>query len=141
MKKILPLIGILLVAAALFFISRHAPEKSRMENAPVDVSISAPALFAEFMEDESAANEKYLNKVVVVSGTVQNAITNKSGGMPTLHFETKNPAGKVICVFDPQTEHARPEFHPGEQLSLKCTCMDFYRDVKLVDCVFSSAVR
>lgn len=134
MKKILVVFSILLIGAALFLLLKNTAEKSTVENATPDVSVDASALFAEFSSDESAANEKYLNKVVVVSGTVAKTVGSENGAMPTLRLESGREEGAVLCIFDRQLEHQRKEFHTGENVTLQCLCMDYYRDVKLVGC-------
>ena len=135
MKKYLPIVIIILLGAAVFYIYKQAPESTGIKRAKVDVEIEAPTLFAEFMADESAANEKYLNKVVAITGMVADVTTNRNTGMPILRLETNRSSGFVDCELDAETEHRRPEFHPGERIALKCVCMDFYEHVKLVDCV------
>lgn len=136
MKKFLPLIGVLIIGGALFFIYKNAPEKSNMENTAPDVTMEASALFSEFSDDEAAANEKYLNKVVIVSGAVAQTVSGENGKMPNLSLKTGDEFGSVICSFDDRSTFEKFEFHADENVKLKCVCMDYYRDVKLVDCVF-----
>lgn len=133
MKKLLPVLAFLLVCTALYLLLRQSHDPGMRGKKP-DLSVEAPTLFADFVADESAANEKYLNKVLVVTGTVQGFVS-KNSGPPTLRLETNSTLGSIECDFDQQTEHRRQEFPIGEPIKLKCICMDFYRDLKLVNCV------
>lgn len=134
MKKLLPpLIGILLIGAAFYFLLK-GNQKEGMQAAVPDITISAAELFADFYEDESAANQKYLNKTIEVKGEITD-IKKGRNGMPKLMLAAKHPTFGVLCTFDAQSEHPRQEFHPGEEVVLKCICMDYYNNVELTNCV------
>lgn len=105
-----------------------------MHSATADLSISAIELYADFRQDESAANEKYLNKTVVVQGEVI-AISKGKNGMPRLKLFSKGTSFGVQCLLDKESPHQRLEFHEGEMVTMKCICMDYYNDVELTNCV------
>lgn len=105
-----------------------------MHSAPPDLTISAPELYAAFRQDESAANEMFINKTVIVQGEIME-MNKGTGGMPRLKLYSKGTSFGVQCTLDAQSKHPRLEFHPGEVVSLKCICMDYYNDVELTNCV------
>jgi len=134
MKKILPLIAIVAVVVIAYFILLPKKEKTTMQQAKPDLTISAPELYAAFRQDESAANEQYLNKTVTVLGEIMEVGKSKNG-MPRLKLFSKGRSFGVQCTLDAQSPHLRLEYHPGESVSLKCICMDYYNDVELTNCV------
>ena len=105
-----------------------------MNAAKADLAISAIELYADFREDESAANEKFLNKTVVVQGEIMDVSEGKNG-MPRLKLFSKGTSFGVQCLMDKESQHKRLEFHLGEMVVLKCICMDYYNDVELTNCV------
>ena len=105
-----------------------------MHRVKADLSVSAVALYADFQQDEAAANEKYLNKTIVVNGEIVD-IGDARKGMPKLKLASKDNQYGVVCSMDPESPHRRKEYHKGEIVTLKCICMDYYNDVELTNCV------
>lgn len=134
MKRYLPLVLLILLVGVAVFLLMNAPEEKGMHGVKPDISVEAPTLFAEFYNDEAAANEKYLNMVVVVTGTISK-VSKNGNGLTVLHLESNTNTGSVKCILDPDSEHNRHEFHRGELVQLKGICSDFYQDVKLTSCV------
>jgi hypothetical protein len=114
--------------------------------------IDADSLFTQYQADENASNKKYLNKVIVVSGTlaeIQQAGsseiwilsaqpgtssggsvgTSPGGGMPG------SPGGGINCqLFSPEKAPSpRPKL--GDRVTIKGRCTGFLMDVNLADCV------
>lgn len=110
----------------------NKPHKN-MEQAQVDMAISAIELMADFNEDEEAANAKYLDKVIAVKGTVMSV--NESNGAITVSLETNDDLGAVACELDNLTAQARTSFEPGEEVTFKGVCTGKLIDVVLVRCV------
>ena len=112
MKKIIT-IGLLLavVGAGVGFMIYNKPHQN-MQSAKSDFKMTAAELFSDFETNENAANEKYLDKLIELNGTVQSiseeenkvSITLDAGGM----------LGGVICQLDELSEHKRTNFEAGE---------------------------
>ena len=107
-----------------------------MHRAKPDISISAIELYADFRQDEAAANEKFLNKTVVVQGEVEDVGKGRNG-MPKIKLASNDSQYGVVCSLDPESSHRRREFHLGEMITLKCICMDYYTDVEMTNCVIN----
>ena len=134
MKKYLIILLLLAVAGAgVGFYMYNKPHKN-MERADADMAIEAPALFTAFEEDETAANEKYLDKVVQVEGTVQ-AVSKDDNGNLSLTLESGSDMFGVICQFDELTTHGKTDFKAGDKVTLKGICTGKLMDVVLVRCV------
>ena len=133
MKKILLiLLGLGVIGAAVGVSMWNKPHKN-METAKADVAIQAADLYNEYNTDENAANAKYLDKTIAVTGKVKE-VTTDDGGATKLTLETGSDFG-VLCELDPMTKHARTDFQPGENVTFKGLCSGFNFDVQLTRCV------
>lgn len=130
-------IFIILAAAAVVGVGTgvylwYKPHKN-MERAKADLTLSATDLMADFNNDESAANAKYLDKVVAVKGAVQSI--NDNNGVVTISLEAGDDFGAVSCELDNQTKQPRTNFAPGDVVTLKGICAGKTIDVVLVRCM------
>jgi len=96
MKKIAAAIVILLLIAGGigYYIWNKPPEK--VENRK-SVPVLATELVGAFTTDEAAANRKYLNQVLEVSGTVAETSKNQDGKTVIL-LESGDPLSGVQCT-------------------------------------------
>lgn len=124
------LVGI--VAAGFGFYMYNKPHKN-IESSKVDFKMEAKTLFAEFEENEAAANTKYLDKIVEVSGIVK--AVNSEDGETSIMLETGNEMSGVNCSLDNLTKHKRVTFTIGEKVSFKGLCTGVLMDVVIVRCV------
>lgn len=134
MKKYLKyilLLGVIGIGAAYYMYNK--PHKN-MEKAKADYSIEASNLLTAFEEDESAANTKYLDKTLEISGTVKETRTDEEG-MVSVTLETGNELSGVICQLDNLTTHKKTDFQAGEKVIFKGLCTGMLMDVIIVRCV------
>lgn len=134
MKKALLITSGFLLIGIAYFVFFGEKQPVDMNQVKEDLTISATELYADYRQDESAANEKFLNKTVVVSGEIIE-IEKGRNGMPRLKLYSGGQSFGVQCLFDKESTHRRLEFHRGEQVTLKCICSDYYNDVELTNCV------
>lgn len=128
MKKILiPVIIIGIIAAGIGYYMYNKPVAS-LEKKKADVSVTANQIIAEYEADEKAANEKYLGKVVEVSGTVS-TITDE-GGKVKVQLQTDNPMALVICELEDGKDAG--QIQAGQQAKVKGLCSGYLSDVVLV---------
>ncbi|MCB0521483.1 MAG: hypothetical protein H6577_25635 [Lewinellaceae bacterium] len=134
MKKVfLFLLVLAVIGVGVGWMMYNKPHEN-MENAKADMQADAKALFAAFSNDEAGANEKYLNKIVAVSGTVADA-SKDEGGNTSVMLESEDMMFGVKCELDPLSAHKRTEFQKGEQVTMKCICTGYLSDVVMVRCV------
>ncbi|MEP6794614.1 MAG: hypothetical protein ABJB16_09835 [Saprospiraceae bacterium] len=131
MKKIfITLIVLAVIGASYGYYMYNKPVES-LENKEADVTISADQLIADYESDEKTANEKYLGKVVVVSGKITE-ITNEEGKRK-VNLETSNPISTVICEME---ENKKTEkLKAGDMIKVKGMCSGYLSDVILVQSV------
>lgn len=128
MRKILiPLLVIAVIAAAIGLYMYNKPVES-LERKKAEVNVSAEQIVSDYEGDENAANEKYLGKVVEVSGKVVNVVTEE--GKDKVHLETSSPMSVVICELEEGKE--AKELKAGDQANIKGLCTGYLSDVILV---------
>ena len=104
-----------------------------MQAAKADMAMDAAALFNEYNADEAAANAKYLDKTIAVSGKVKEA-TKADDGTVKVNLDTGSDFG-VLCELDPLSQHPRTDFTVGETVTFKGNCTGLNFDVQLTRCV------
>ncbi|MAY84117.1 MAG: hypothetical protein CMP59_08290 [Flavobacteriales bacterium] len=130
MKKLL-LIALLLigvgVGVGLYLFNKKVPS---LENTEAAYTLTADQLFNEFEADESAAQTKYVDQVLEVSGTI--ARTKSTDSISSIVLIAKNAMmGGVNCSFNgPITD-----FADGTQIVIKGRCQGYLMDVVLNNCV------
>ncbi len=134
MKKYLIILAILAVAGMVIGYSIYNKPHQNIAKAGSDFQMTATELFDSFEADEAAANKKYLDKIIEVSGTVREVKTGEEGSA-TVILEAGSMMFGVSCQLDPLTKHKRTDFKEGEAIILKGKCTGILMDVVLVRCV------
>lgn len=134
MKKVILLVlGLAVIGAGVGYYMWNKPHKN-LTNTKADVTLDAAALFNEFKADETAANAKYLDKVIAVSGKVKEVVNDE--GTVKVSLDTGDPNDFVVrCELSTTTAHARTSFNQGEAVTFKGACSGFNFDVLLNNCV------
>ena len=133
MKKYLIVFGLLgLIVSIIGFKTYHKPHED-IRDAKADYVLTAAELFAAYEVNEEEANAMYLDKVVVVAGTVREI--NEEDGNTNVMLESDDMMFGVSCQLDNLTKHKRKNFMAGEKVSLKGKCTGSLMDVVMVRCV------
>jgi len=130
------IIGILL-ASSIGYRVYNKPHRNIAREKPA-FTLSADALYDAFEADESGANEKFLDQVIVVSGELED-ISFDTDGMPvyTLKAEQAMIGGVNATLADAADRD--DSLQPGDAVQLKCRCTGNLLDVVLVDCSLINA--
>lgn len=133
MKKFL-IIGLIILGSAFAYgyYLFHKPHQG-ISSKVADFKISSTELFNEYNLDESAANKKYLGKIVSVHGRVADKAYDAQGTM-SLILEGGEMAG-VGCQFDKSVQNEINKMKKGQAIKVKGRCTGMLMDVVLVDCV------
>lgn len=128
-------IGLVLAAAGLiaglyFYNMPH----QNMKSAKTDIKMEAAQLFGAFEADENGANEKYLDKIIQVTGKVREVKKDETGNLSVI-LETDDMMFGVVCQLDELSTPKRTTFQPGEDVTFKGVCTGVLMDVVLVRCV------
>lgn len=131
-KKVLAIffLVVLVVAAVLLYFYYKKPADIR--TAVANYETTAPALLAEFNNNEATANAKYLDKVIAVEGTISKV--NSDAGNPTVFLETGDPMASVTCSFYDTESGVLKNLKPGSTIKIKGVCTGVLMDVVLNKC-------
>ncbi len=133
-KIIFTIIGIISIGALATGIYLWNKPHKNMQRAAADLTIAAADLMAAFKNDENAANARYLDKVVAVSGKVSETTTD--GSVTVVSLDAADDFGSITCELDQLSQQNRTDFSPGESITLKGVCAGNNGiDVVLVRCV------
>lgn len=135
MKKLLPLffVLVLLLGAFLFFRSnRPSGSPVTVWEQATEVEVGASQLSRDFVQDEAAANEKYLNKITKVTGEVSAVQSGQYGTV--VHLKTEAPAPSIRCRLDRKPGETDSKYEIGQTITLKCLCSGFVNEVEMVQC-------
>ncbi len=126
MKKILYTVIVLgLIGAGFGMYMFNKPLKG-IDSMKTNFTLSADVLLDSFENDENAANEKYLDKVIQVTGKVTK--TKTDNGKMSIYLETGNALSNVIF----QLEELDSSIKEGQEVTLKGICTGYLMDVVLV---------
>ena len=134
MKKIiLSILVLALIGAAGTYYYAFVYSKNRkfdMVNAE-GTSIEAVTLVKAFQENETEANKNYLDKVLLISGTIS-ATDQTQTGDRTLTLSSDDPFAGVMVTLD-STEAAA--INMNDKVTVKGFCKGFLSDVVITSAV------
>ena len=134
MKKIiLSILVLALVGAAGTYYYAFVYSKNRkfdMVNAE-GTSIEAVTLVKAFQENETEANKNYLDKVLLISGTIS-ATDQTQTGDRTLTLSSEDPFAGVMVTLD-STEAAA--INMNDKVTVKGFCKGFLSDVVITSAI------
>lgn len=134
-RKQIIIIGLLLVIFVgwFAFYLYNKPTQS-LENVKVDYGLSADELFNAFEADEGAASLRYIDKVIEVTGLVEDVSATDTTGNIILVAENAMIGG-VNCEMAKEVDISQVQ--EGSELTLKCSCQGYLMNVILNNCVIS----
>ena len=132
MKKRTVILAVLAVAAAVALYAWREYDRG-LEDAsdqPPAETVTAAQLLDAFVTDEVAANARFNDKVVEVTGEVKK-ISPPEAGKVNVTIDTGDALSAIVCEFE---EAAAPKWPPGTQVRIKGICAGFNLDVLLQRC-------
>lgn len=97
-----------------------------------DHSIMANELFMAFANDELKANEKYLDKLIELEGTITK-LEKAVEGKTQVYLQSDDPMFGVICELDTSEDPA--QLQVGQAITVKGICSGYLMDVAINRCV------
>jgi hypothetical protein len=122
----------LLALAVSTYLFINQPKKSTASR-KAKFTVTAQQLLSEFESGEEAANAKYLDKVVLVEGTV--STVDAENGRTTIMLDTGNPLGRISCELSADESAKGVTLKENDTAKIKGICTGILMDVVLVDCV------
>jgi hypothetical protein len=108
------------------------PHRSAAGVSP-DLTITADSLYHQYQTDERFADQRFMGKVLRVSGHLAEIQHSGKAEIWILTAETGAPGGINCQLFAGTVIDHEPK--PGDAVILKGRCTGFLMDVNLTDCV------
>ena len=102
-----------------------------------EYSFTSGNLYHEFDENEEASNQKYLGKVIEVSGTVKESVKDENG-QASITLDGDGMFG-ITCKLNDNDSKTASKIQPGDQVKVKGVCSGKLMDVVLVNCSFEKS--
>jgi hypothetical protein len=97
-----------------------------------DFTVDADSLYGQYQANEHAADQKYLGKVIEVSGKLSEIQHN--GNAEVWILSQQSSGGGINCQLFAGVK-PDPEPKSGDVVIIKGRCTGYLMDVNLVDCV------
>ena len=123
------LLAIAGVGAGFYLFNLKAKDLAREKS---DYVLNAADLQKSFEENESSAEEMYVNKIVEVTGEIVN-ISHGENGSLLVSLKTGSDLSSVICSFAESS--AIGNFAAGDKITVRGECSGYLMDVLLNNCV------
>lgn len=130
-RLVLIVFAILVLAGAIVGYQMFNLKHKDLKSIRPDLAISAIDLQKAFESDETSATQKYVNKVIELTGRI---ISVKNGENNTLSvsLQTGNDLSSVICTFEGNPDPAL--FVAGNEITVRGECSGYLMDVLLNNC-------
>lgn len=119
MKKILQILPLIIVTSSLIVAGCNSvnPDTETIVTEESSSSAQAADLLNEYSSNNSEADQKYLDKVVTISGKVANAVETESGY--NIEIEGKDELETISCAFDKSTLDGANLPEEGSSITVK----------------------
>ncbi|MBT8194847.1 MAG: OB-fold putative lipoprotein [Bacteroidia bacterium] len=135
MKKILIGVLALIIVGGIYFATQYFKPHKNIETAKEDVSITAPNLFSAFSDNEAKANTDYLDKIILVSGEINEVTVDDSSNVNVYLNVGNDGFGSVSCNFSSEEGQKALNYKNGQVVKIKGVCTGFLMDVVLNKCI------
>ena len=119
-RIIIAVIAVVAIAVGFYGLSEYQRGHEEMAGQQAEFTVATDAILAEFKIDNAAANQKYLGKVIEVSGIVASVKSLDDGGTNVVLQEGAN------CSFQEEVTLAE-----GSRVNIKGECAGFMEEEML----------
>jgi hypothetical protein len=128
-RKALIWLIILLVAAGvgLYAWKQYTRTNKDLLNVTADVTVTADGLVKEYETNDSAANKKYLGKIIEITGNIKK-IEKDEKGYYTIVLGDTSTMSSVRCAMDSVHVNADDKLITGLVTTLRGACTGFNKD-------------
>src|SRR5664279_515595 len=124
--------GIVLICLAGWGIYKVYKPHGNVESEQAVATLTATSLYDEFLKKESVANQKWVGKVIEITGIISSV--SEAGNYISINL-VATPEGGVNCSVLKKDLPADTQFNKGDSVTVKGKCTGFLMDVNLVDCI------
>lgn len=123
-----------MAAGAWYYVFVYAKNHHRIAAEETCIVISASNIVKEYQANESAANTRYLNKALQISGVVSEVKKDQIGNT-TVTIKSEDPFASVFCTLAEKADAAAAVV--GKHVSVKGICTGFLSDVVIAGAVLA----
>lgn len=123
-----------IIAIAIYAYKEYNRKAKDINSIAAAVNTTAAMLTKEYAADENLANKKYLGKIILVNGTI-NEIQNLQDTAITILLGDSLQTSKVSCTISNNNLAATKNYKLGQIVSIKGICTGYLMDVELNNCV------
>jgi tRNA_anti-like len=135
-KKIVLVLVVFALLGSYIGYKMYNKPHTNVVTAHIETSISADDLLKAFKENEAQAGNKFINKVIEVSGNI--ADSKNENNQIIIQIETTDMLSNVICTLDSTQTSNKKEYKVGQSIRIKGICSGYLSDVILDRCVVSN---
>jgi hypothetical protein len=127
-KIIIAVILLAVIAGGMYAWREYTRPVKGLDSVDADYTVQATVLLQEFMTNETTANQKYLNKIVAVSGLVKDVDT--TGGSWIIVLGDTADMSSVRCIMNPVNNAEAPlaAVQKGAAITVKGAVTGFKKD-------------
>jgi hypothetical protein len=126
-KKIFIGLAIIAITAGLYGYQEYFRKNENLNYVKASFKIQANALIKEFEENEKRANEKFLDRIIAVSGTIRDVIKDDKGYYSIVLGADKNMS-TVRCSMNSIDQDDEGLLKKGNTILIKGACTGFNAD-------------
>lgn len=132
-KYILYAVGVLAILLALGLFSVFNAPKASVKEKSAEFTLTANELFQEYSENQTVADQKFIDRVIEVSGTIFE-ISEDQQGATVLILSTGDNGSGVLCTMElSEIENVKGK-KIGDTITLKGVCTGMLMEVVLNRC-------
>lgn len=126
-KKVLIGLGIIVLTAVVYGYQEYTRTNEDLNYVKANFKIQAADLIKEFEENEKDANEKFLDKIIAVSGTIRDMIKDDKGYYSVV-LGAENSMSSVRCTMKAVLDDDTAILRKGNIIVIKGSCTGFNAD-------------
>ena len=115
---VLIFIAIVAIAVIIIYLVWNQPHKNI--KGAIGIQTTATQLYAKLTKDSSKMKLAFVNKIVIVSGEVKQALKNQEGQQIIL-LKTNVEGGSINCTMEEKNNGVKP----GDTISIKGICSGY----------------
>lgn len=138
-KKTLFFILIITALVVSFFVKFFVFESKQtknLKNEKASLVIDSEDLLSYFIMDEKKYNDLYTDKIIEVTGYVEelNFLNNKK----TIILKSSTSDFGIICELNKEEEYKIHQLKQNDKITVKGICKGFLKDVILLNCIIET---
>lgn len=126
-RTILYSLAIAIILGGLYGYKEYTRKVKDLSKVKADVQVEATDLIAAFEKNEAKGNEKYLDKIIEVKGTVRELDKSELGHYSIILGE-ENSMSSVRCSMDSTHQEDAASLVKGSKVIVKGACTGFNAD-------------